>query len=127
MKPWLLEVNYGPSLSANTPLDWAIKSQVIHDSFKIMNVTHENKMRLIRRERKEVKNRLIADNPIINNSSFLERKYFMKYKQRKFDSRKYKHLKKDKGNLFEKIYPIPKALQLKRYKENFERYIDFSL
>jgi len=51
LKPWLLEVNYNPSLSANTPLDWKIKSNVIIDTFKILNVTHENKLKTIRKEK----------------------------------------------------------------------------
>ena len=51
LQPWLLEVNYNPSLSANTPLDWKIKSEVISDTFKILNVTYENKTRTIKKEK----------------------------------------------------------------------------
>jgi hypothetical protein len=70
-----LEVNYNPSLSANTPLDWKIKSEVIHDTFKILNVTHENKMKTIKKEKNLINKRLITGNSL-SGISYIERKYF---------------------------------------------------
>jgi hypothetical protein len=59
LKPWLLEVNYNPSLSANTPLDWSIKSKVISDTFKILNISRESKLKLIKKDKLQVNKRLI--------------------------------------------------------------------
>jgi len=70
-----LEVNYNPSLSANTPLDWKIKSEVINDTFKILNVTHENKMKTIKKEKNLINKRLITGNSL-SGISYIERKYF---------------------------------------------------
>jgi D-alanine-D-alanine ligase-like ATP-grasp enzyme len=36
---YLLEVNYTPSFSTETPLDHLIKSNLIADTLKLMNVT----------------------------------------------------------------------------------------
>ena len=80
LKPWLLEVNYNPSLSANTPLDWSIKSQVISDTFKILNVTHESKMKLIKKEKYLVNKRLIQGNNFLGGATYIERKYLLKHK-----------------------------------------------
>ena len=38
LKPWLLEVNLSPSMACDSPLDMAIKSNLICDSFNIMGV-----------------------------------------------------------------------------------------
>ncbi|KAG9394524.1 Tubulin-tyrosine ligase/Tubulin polyglutamylase [Carpediemonas membranifera] len=39
LRPWLLEVNFSPSLSCDTPLDLKIKSTVISDTFTMLGVT----------------------------------------------------------------------------------------
>jgi D-alanine-D-alanine ligase-like ATP-grasp enzyme len=36
LKPWLIEVNASPSLSATTPSDLAMKTQVINDVLNIL-------------------------------------------------------------------------------------------
>ena len=37
-KPWLLEINYTPSFSADTPLDSFIKKGAIKDTLQLMNI-----------------------------------------------------------------------------------------
>ena len=81
---------------------------MISDTFKILNVTHESKMKRIKKEKNIVNKRLIQGNQFLGGATYIERKYLLKHKQRKFSFKKYKHLKQDKGNLFEKIYPISK-------------------
>merc|ERR1719265_1305958 len=39
-KPWLLEVNHSPSMHAESPLDWRIKSSVVADSLNLVGLTH---------------------------------------------------------------------------------------
>ena len=43
LKPWLLEINYTPSFSTDTPLDQRIKSGVIKDALKLTNFALETK------------------------------------------------------------------------------------
>ena len=38
LNPWLLEVNLAPSLSADSPLDYNIKSNLIVDLFNLVGV-----------------------------------------------------------------------------------------
>jgi len=38
LKPWLLEVNLSPSMQADSPLDWKVKSSLLADAFNIVGV-----------------------------------------------------------------------------------------
>jgi len=39
LQPILLEINYTPSFSTDTPLDWNIKSNLIHDALLLMGIS----------------------------------------------------------------------------------------
>jgi len=38
LKPWLLEVNGSPSMTANTPEDYELKTSLLDDTFNILNL-----------------------------------------------------------------------------------------
>jgi tubulin polyglutamylase TTLL6/13 len=38
LKPWLLEINYTPSFTTDTPLDKVIKKGVVKESIEIMQI-----------------------------------------------------------------------------------------
>jgi hypothetical protein len=38
LKPWVMEVNLSPSLSADSPLDMAIKSSLLTDTFNLIGI-----------------------------------------------------------------------------------------
>mmetsp|Transcript_64732 Transcript_64732/g.154611 ORF Transcript_64732/g.154611 Transcript_64732/m.154611 type:complete len:958 (-) Transcript_64732:109-2982(-) len=38
LKPWLLEVNLSPSMQAESPLDWQIKSSLLSDTFNLVGI-----------------------------------------------------------------------------------------
>lgn len=38
LKPWLLEVNLSPSMRAESPLDWRIKSSLLSDTFNLVGI-----------------------------------------------------------------------------------------
>ena len=46
-KPWLLEVNQAPSFNTDTPLDARVKSKLLTDAFKMLNMTPEERQRKI--------------------------------------------------------------------------------
>ena len=48
LKPWLLEINYTPSFTADTPLDKRIKEGCVYEALELMNISYKNKMRAIR-------------------------------------------------------------------------------
>lgn len=39
LKPWLIEVNHSPSFDTDTPLDLKVKSELISDVFRLLNMT----------------------------------------------------------------------------------------
>ncbi len=41
LNPYLLEVNYTPSFTTDTPLDKFIKKNLIHDTLNLMNVNEK--------------------------------------------------------------------------------------
>lgn len=45
LKPWLLEVNLSPSMQAESPLDWQIKSSLVADAFNIVGVCSSERTR----------------------------------------------------------------------------------
>lgn len=40
LKPWLIEVNLSPSMMAESPLDWQVKSALLADTFNLVGVAH---------------------------------------------------------------------------------------
>jgi len=38
LKPWILEVNLSPSMQADSPLDWQVKSTLVSDAFNLIGV-----------------------------------------------------------------------------------------
>lgn len=38
LKPWLLEVNLSPSMKADSPLDWKVKSSLLSDAFNVVGI-----------------------------------------------------------------------------------------
>lgn len=40
LKPWILEVNLSPSMQADSPLDWQVKSSLLSDAFNLIGVCH---------------------------------------------------------------------------------------
>ena len=44
-KPWLLEINHSPSFDTDTPLDYKIKSSLISDTLKLLNLSPQRRNR----------------------------------------------------------------------------------
>ncbi len=45
LKPWLIEVNHTPSFTTDTPFDDQIKSSLIKDTLKLLNISSNNRIR----------------------------------------------------------------------------------
>ena len=57
-KPWLLEVNHAPSFNTDTPLDKQVKAAMLRETFKLLDLTQENKKRLQNLERLDQRKRI---------------------------------------------------------------------
>jgi tubulin polyglutamylase TTLL6/13 len=43
LNPYLLEINYTPSFTTDTPLDRHIKKNLIHDTLNLLNINDKSK------------------------------------------------------------------------------------
>lgn len=53
LKPWILEVNHTPSFTTDSPLDFKIKKNLIHDTIKLLNLSYQRKMKYKREKAAE--------------------------------------------------------------------------
>jgi len=43
LKPWLIEVNHAPSLATDSPFDLKIKSKLVYDTIRLLNLNPKRK------------------------------------------------------------------------------------
>jgi tubulin polyglutamylase TTLL6/13 len=60
LTPYLLEINYTPSFTTDTPLDLLIKKNLIHDTLNLMNVTDRWKKDIKGKRDKEIQERMLT-------------------------------------------------------------------
>ena len=60
LNPSLLEVNYTPSFTADTPLDRYIKKKLIQDTISLVGVTEKWKQEQKRKRDKEIQERMVT-------------------------------------------------------------------
>ena len=51
-KPYLLEVNHAPSFNDDTEVDKHVKTELITDTLRLLNITYANKMKALEAQRK---------------------------------------------------------------------------
>ena len=51
-KPYLLEVNHAPSFNDDTEVDKRVKTELITDTPRLLNITYANKQRIVEAHRK---------------------------------------------------------------------------
>ncbi|XP_050312896.1 tubulin polyglutamylase ttll6-like [Anthonomus grandis grandis] len=109
MNPLILEVNHSPSFHTDTPLDCEVKEGLLSDMFAMMSLEKCDKRRIMREDRKRIRERLLHGNkekdyqPIDIKNSFTE--YF-------------KNEYSNKGN-FRLVYPGPNCEQV--YRKYFDQ------
>ena len=74
MKPWLLEINYTPSFTADTPLDKRIKEGCVKEALDLMNINIKNKQNFIKEERARIARRSHKGREPVLAGSELKRK-----------------------------------------------------
>lgn len=57
LKPYLLEVNHAPSFNDDTEVDKIVKTNLITDTFRLLNIKYTTKQRILTNEKKEVMKR----------------------------------------------------------------------
>ena len=119
LKPWLLEVNYNPSLATSTPLDRWIKQGVVADAFRILNLTPRKRNRGKRKTRSELLKRLTKKSKRKRVTAEEIRSM-----QRKNEVKKNAQENRNLGN-YERIFPMknPRARDVSYY----ERFLKYAL
>jgi len=51
-KPYLLEVNHAPSFNDDTDVDKRVKTDLITDTLRLLNITYANKQKIVEAHRK---------------------------------------------------------------------------
>ncbi|XP_005098301.1 tubulin polyglutamylase TTLL7 [Aplysia californica] len=62
LRPWLLEINRSPSFGTDQKLDFEIKSAMIEDTFRLLNIKVSDKRRNIAAQKAEAQRRLFRTN-----------------------------------------------------------------
>ncbi|XP_041358202.1 tubulin polyglutamylase TTLL7-like isoform X2 [Gigantopelta aegis] len=58
LKPWLLEINRSPSFNTDERIDYDIKSALIEDTFRLLNIKQSDKRRNLAAQKAEAQKRL---------------------------------------------------------------------
>jgi D-alanine-D-alanine ligase-like ATP-grasp enzyme len=56
-KPWLLEVNHAPSFNDDTEVDKVVKTNLLTDTLRLLNITYAYKQRLTNNVTKAIDNK----------------------------------------------------------------------
>lgn len=58
-KPWLIEVNLAPSFATETNLDDQLKRELMQDSFKLLGMSHKEKIRKMAKKKEDMQKRIV--------------------------------------------------------------------
>ena len=115
LNPYLLEINYTPSFTADTPLDRYIKKSLIADTLNLLNVNQKWKKEMKIKRDKEIQQRMMSGKR--KKYTPEERKAMVIEEARKRDEHQ-----KDNLGRYTKIF-ILNENQLAQYK----KYYDYSM
>ena len=108
LKPWLLEVNHSPSFSIDTPFDELIKTNLIKDTVKLLNLKSKKRINFYKRKRKNKFSKLNLN----NNERNYENEILWKRKMEKQNQYEESNLGNftlifpDKNENYEKIFEV---------------------
>lgn len=67
-KPWVIEVNHSPSFSCDSALDSEIKSGLISDTLRLLNMNAVATKKVLKQEKTKIQNRLWKSSEQVNGS-----------------------------------------------------------
>ena len=74
LKPFLLEVNHSPSFTADSPLDAEIKTRVVAEALRLMNIGHKQKARCEKMHREIARKRMLGTRTFTDSRTLISRK-----------------------------------------------------
>lgn len=109
-KPWLIEVNLAPSFANETRLDDELKRELVKDSFRLLAVSHREKIRKMNRKREEMQNR------IVTRTSYKENMQKKKEELERLRKKRDNYEKKNMGNYY-RLFPAYDEVKQELYME----------
>lgn len=115
MKPWLIETNLAPSFAIETKLDDQLKRELVKDTFRLLGVSHRERVRKINKKKEDLQRR------IVERTSYKESLQRKKEELEKIMKKKETFEKKNMGG-YKYAYPS----QNPEKQEMYEKYIHAS-
>lgn len=102
LKPWLIEVNHAPSLATESAFDLTLKVQLVGDTIRLLNLSHQRKLEYINKQKKNFQQRILTGKT---------QKLTAEQKEEKRREHNVVRDEKEKDLLggFELIYPLPES------------------
>ena len=109
-QPILLEINYTPSFSTDTPLDKHIKFNFIKDALTLMNINDKTKNQIIKQRKEACQQRVITGKKV---------KLTPEQKAQLKEQAQAKRNKYEQAHLggFKRIYPVDDEQKIKLYSQ----------
>ena len=60
LKPWLIEVNHAPSLATESAFDLTIKSKLVEDTIRLLNMSMKKKWNYINQQKVQFQRRILT-------------------------------------------------------------------
>ncbi|XP_039259951.2 tubulin polyglutamylase TTLL7-like [Styela clava] len=140
LKPWLLEVNRSPSFGTDERVDYDIKSGVVKDALRLLNIRSSDKSRNLAQQKLEAQKRLLrpSHKRLVTSSSLstaAKRKLVLNRRKEELkerliwarkDSAREEYENKNMNN-YMRIFPSPEKQQQDRYlgllQESFSLFL----
>ena len=121
MKPYILEVNSSPSFGTDSQLDEEVKSGLVRDTLKLVDLTYQRKVQILKNEKELLRNRMMTGKrkKVNKRERLLQKCLLIKYAENK--------MFKEIGNFgcFEKVFGVDEylnELQKKKYERVSSNY-----
>jgi hypothetical protein len=112
-KPWLIETNLAPSFATDTNLDDELKRGVLTDAFRLLGVSHRERVRRINRKKEDMQKR------IVERTSYKENLQKKKEELEKLRKKREAYERKNIGG-YKMAYPSPNPEMQAKYEEYLE-------
>jgi len=121
-KPYLLEVNHAPSFNDDTEVDKHVKTELITDTIRLLNITYAGKQRIQDAQRRALETNQAAQKKVPRVAQEEETLGHQGEGENEEEARTYERYQMENMGDYEKIYPFPHAEEGGPEAERWELY-----
>lgn len=96
-KPWLLEVNHAPSFNDDTDVDKEVKTNLLTDTLRLLNITYATKQRIQNKQQRELDKKKVIGSSQQNGEGDSDEEHVQSHEQFQLENL---------GD-YKRIYPFP--------------------